>query len=201
MHTKVSHHISRKAATTLLHSPRTAAATGRPFNVAVCISTSALGIAAEDASRVFRQMRRQKFVRWSSYTPRGHAVPKNGTPADTWEFEAPNGHHHVHWMLHVRAQNRIEFEMKLLKWVKAMAGVAPDANLPEGALHVTTATNPEGKKLYMAKGIDPLYGKLWGIRPVDCGLVHGRRAGTALSLGPAIWKPLKKAYKVQKSHR
>lgn len=201
MSLKVSHHISRKAATTLLHSPRTAAATGRPFNVAVCISTWALGIAAEDASPAFSHLRRQKFGRWSSYKPCGESVSRNGTPADTWEFEAPGGYHHVHWMLHVRPRNRKEFEKKLVRWVKAMAGIARTDELPEGALHITDATNPEGKKLYMAKGIDPLYGKLWGIRPVECGIVYGRRAGTALSLGPGIWKPLKKAYQASKGQR
>lgn len=195
---KRTNHISRKAATTLLHSPRTAAAIGKPFNVVVCISTWVLNIAEETASDCFRQMRRQKFGRWSSYKPRSTGIPRNGCPVDTWEFEAPNGRHHVHWMLHIRPGNRAEFEKKLVKWVKAMAGMSAADELPEGALYIATATNPEGKKLYMAKGIDPVYGRLWGIRPVDCGLVYGRRAGTALSLGPAIWKPLKRAYQARR---
>jgi hypothetical protein len=96
-------------------------------------------------------------------------------------------------MLHVRPENRTEFDRKLVRWVKAMAPGLKE--LPESALHVTTANNPEGAKLYMVKGIDPLYGKLWGIHPVDCGLVHGRRADTARSLGPAVWKIFKRAYK------
>ena len=201
MSSNTSCYISRKAATTLLHSARTAEATGRPFNIIVCISTWMLGIAPEDASEVFRRMRRQKFCRWSSYRPRGKNMAKNGAPADTWEFEAPDGRYHVHWMLHIRSEHREEFERKLARWVKAMAGLAAPEKLPDGALHVTTATNPEGAKLYMAKGIDPFYGTLWGIRLLDCGMVYGRRAGTARSLGPAIWKPLKRAYQARRKVR
>ena len=66
-----------------------------------------------------------------------------------------------------------------MKWVKAMAGLNAHDKLPEDAVHIATATNPEGKKLYMAKGIDPFYGPLFRIKPVDSGIVHGRRAGTA----------------------
>ena len=96
-------------------------------------------------------------------------------------------------MLHVRPENRAEFERKVVRWVEAMAPSCKE--LPPSALHVTNARNPEGAKLYMAKGIDPFYARLWDIRPVDCGLVHGRRAGTARSLGPAVWKEFKRAYK------
>jgi len=97
-------------------------------------------------------------------------------------------------MLHVRPENRLEFETKLVKWVKAMARLSPYDDLPEGALYVTTPSEPEGKKLYMAKGIDPFYAAPFRIRAVDSGLVYGKRAGTAPSLGPTVWKPLKRAY-------
>lgn len=201
MPARVSHHISRKGGATLLHSARAAAAIGKPLNVAVCIHTWSLGISAEDVATVFGRMRRQRFGRWSSYKPRRTGTPRNGTPSDTSVIEAPKGRHHVHWMLHIAPENRAEFERKLVRWVKAMARLKPRDNLPAGALHVQDATNPEGKKLYMAKGIDPLYGKLWGIRPVNCGLVHGRRVLTARALGPATWKPLKAAYQSSRRAR
>ena len=101
-------------------------------------------------------------------------------------------------MLHISPKNRSDFEKKLIKWVKVMAGIPQSDNLPEGALHVATVTNAEGKKLYMAKGIDPHYGKAWGIHPVDCGIVYGNRAGSSRSIGPAVWKPLKRAYRASK---
>ena len=169
--------------------------------MAVCIHTWALSIPAEDVARAFRHMRRQKFGRWSSYRPRRTGTPKNGTPSDTSVIEAPDGRHHIHWMLHIAPENCAEFERKLVRWVKAMAGLKLSDNLPAGALHIQDVTNPEGKKLYMAKGIDPLYGDLWGIRPVDCGLVHGRRILTARALGPVVWKPLKAAYQAGRRAR
>jgi hypothetical protein len=101
-------------------------------------------------------------------------------------------------MLYVHSRNRAEFERKLVRWVKAMAGLPDRAELPVGALHMDTAKNPEGAKLYMVKGIDPFYGALWDIRPVDCGMVYERRADTARALGPAVWKPLKRAYQARK---
>ncbi|WP_179141570.1 hypothetical protein [Primorskyibacter flagellatus] len=198
---KTSSHISRKAVTTLLHSPRTAAAIGKPMNTVVCIDLWLLDIAAEDASRLFREMRRQKFGRWSSYKPRHTNSPRNGTPSDTWVIEAPNDRHHVHWMLHVKPEHYTEFKEKLAKWVRCMAGLDQSEALPEGALHICPATNPEGKKLYMAKGIDPFYARMFRIRPVESGVVHGKRAGTAPALGPAVWKPLKKAYMARRPSR
>ena len=183
----------------MLHSARTAAATGRPFTVAVSITTFLLGIPETDVSERFRKMRRLRFVRWSTYTPKGSGRMRNSCPADTWQIEAPDGFHHIHWMLHIRPENRVQFERKLEKWVKAMAGMQPDDPLPPGALVVYDLHNPEGKKLYMAKGIDPFYARLFRIKAVDCGAVHGIRGGTARSLGPSVWKPLKNAYKASKA--
>lgn len=109
-------------------------------------------------------------------------------------MEAPGGRHHVHWMIHIRPENRDDFEEKIIKWVKMMAGYTAEDDLPDGAVDVADLYNPEGKKLYMAKGIDPFYAKPFKINPVDCGIVYGVRGGTARSLGPSVWKPLKKAY-------
>ena len=128
-------------------------------------------------------------------------MPRNGPPADTWQIEAPGGRHHVHWMLHVHPKNRKDFEKKLVKWVKAMAGLPANADLPDGSLHIGRVYNAEGKKLYMAKGIDPFYAKIFKVRPVDCGTVFGIRGGTARSLGPSVWKPLKKAYQERQRSR
>lgn len=169
------------------------------MNVVGCIDLELLGIAPEKASEAFRKMRRQKFGRWSNYKPKTTGVPKNGTPVDTWVIEAPNGRYHVHWMLNVQPHNRAEFEVKLEKWVRGMAQMSHLELLPAEALHVTDAYNPEGKKLYMAKGIDPFYARLFKIDPVPGGVVFGRRAGTARALGPAVWKPLKRAYLAEKA--
>lgn len=191
---RLSHHISRKAVTTLLHSARTAAAVGRPFNIAICIDTWALGIVAEAADSSFRRMRRQRFARWSTYRPRATGIARNGPPVDTWVWEAPCGRHHVHWLLHVAPARQAEFRSKLLKWVAAMAGLSAGAALPHDAVHIADVINAEGMKLYLAKGVDPHYARLWNIRPVNCGMVIGRRAGSARAVGPSVWKPLKRAY-------
>ncbi|OWU69958.1 hypothetical protein [Phaeobacter sp. 22II1-1F12B] len=188
--------IKRKAAASLLHSVRTAEAIGRPFNTFVTVSLWHLGLGPEDASRFFREVRERHFQRWSSYVPRGGTAPRNGAPTYAWVIEAPRELAHVHWMLHVRPGQERAFAAVLERWIARRMTLA---TIPEGIIEIARIGNAEGLKLYFAKGIDPHLAKLWRIRPVDSGLVHGRRVGTSRNLGPAEWQPRKAAY--QRSRR
>lgn len=183
--------IKRKAAASLLHSVRTATAIGRPLNTFVTVSLWRLGLGSEDASRFFRDIRERHFHRWSGYKPRGGAAPRNGPPTYAWVIEAPRALVHVHWMLHVQPGQESAFAAVLERWVQRRMGTA---HVPDGVIKITQIDNPEGLKLYFAKGLDPHLARLWRIRPVESGLVHGRRAGTSRNLGPAEWRPRKAAY-------
>jgi hypothetical protein len=183
--------IKRKAAASLLHSVRTAEAIGRPFNTFVTVSLWHLGLGPEDASQFFRDVRERHFMRWSGYMPRGTTSPRNGPPTYAWVIEAPRDLVHVHWMLHVQPGQERAFAAVLERWIVRRMRIA---QVPEGVIEIARIDNAEGLKLYFAKGLDPHLARLWRIRPVESGLVHGRRAGTSRNLGPAEWQPRKAAY-------
>lgn len=188
--------IKRKAAASLLHSVRTAEAIGRPFNTFVTVSLWHLGLGPEDASRFFSDVRERHFQRWSSYVPRGGTTPRNGPPTYAWVIEAPRELAHVHWMLHVQSGQERAFAAILERWIARRMKISA---VPEGVIEIARIGNAEGLKLYFAKGLDPHLARLWRIRPVDSGLVHGRRTGTSRNIGPAEWQPRKAAY--QRSRR
>lgn len=183
--------IKRKAAASLLHSVRTAEAIGRPFNTFVTVSLWHLGLGPDEASQFFRELRERHFTRWSAYTPRGTTRSRNGPPTYSWVIEAPDCLAHVHWMLHVQPGQERAFAAVLQRWIVRRMGLE---RIPEGVIQIAHIDNAEGLKLYFAKGIDPHLARLWRIRPVESGLVHGRRAGTSRNLGPAEWQPRKAAY-------
>lgn len=182
--------IRRKAAASLLHSARTAKAIGRPLNTFVTVNLWQLGLTADDASRFFQDVRERHFQRWSSYTPRGGITSRNGPPTYVWVIEAPAARAHVHWMLHIEPGREQAFADMLHRCLSRRT----KRTTTDGSVMIEPVTNAEGLKLYFAKGIDPHLGRLWRIRPVDCGAVAGRRAGTSRNLGPAEWRPRKAAY-------
>lgn len=184
--------IKRKAAASLLHSVRTAEAIGRPFNTFVTVSLWHLGLGPEDASRFFRDVRERHFQRWSGYRPRGSLTSRNGPPTYAWVIEAPRDLAHVHWMLHIDPDQERAFAAVLERWIIRRTKIT---TVPEGTIKIDPIKNAEGLKLYLAKGIDPHLARLWRIRPVESGLVYGRRVGTSRNLGPAEWQPRKAEYK------
>jgi len=189
---KPSHHINRKAGASLLHAPRTAKAIGRPLNAHVTVSLWQIGIADHEAFDMFAKLRNQRFQRWSTYTPAGRAETRNGSPTHAWVFEAPNEQLHLHWMVHIQSGNMAAFRTLMRKWVARAAGIE---ELPEGVMSISTVSNAEGLKLYLSKGLDPHFARLWNIRPQPQGVVLGPRCGTSRNIGPSIRKPLKEAWK------
>ena len=186
-----THFIKRKAGASLLHSARTAAAIGRPLNWFVTVSLWHLGIGPDTASRFFQELRERRFQRWSMYRPRRSTGPRNGAPTYAWVIEAPDACAHVHWMVHVQPGQEAAFTEALDRWIARYFGLH---TVPNGVVQVAPINNAEGLKKYLAKGLDPHLARLWRIIPTDCGLVHGRRAGTSRNIGPSEWQPRKAAY-------
>jgi len=192
---KSSHHIKRKAGASLLHAPRTAKAIGRPLNVHVTASLWQIGIEDHEAFEMFAKLRNQRFQRWSTYTPVGSEAPRNGAPTHAWVFEAPNENLHLHWMVHIQSGNMADFRRLVRKWLCHAAGIE---KLPEGTVSISTVPNAEGLKLYLSKGLDPHFARLWNIRPQSQGVVIGPRSGVSRNIGPSVRKPLKEAWKRSK---
>jgi hypothetical protein len=184
--------IKRKAGASLLHSPRTAQAHGRPLNTFVTINLWQFGITPRNAAEVFQQLRQRHFQTWSRYKPRGSKETRNGPPTYAWVIEAPNRRVHCHWAVHIRPNQLDDFEKKLPKWLLRLTG---ESYVPSRAIDIIENTRPEGTKLYMAKGLDRSLAAMWNIRPVDSGTIIGRRAGTSRNLGPSEWQPRKEEWR------
>lgn len=192
------YHIGRKAGASILHSARSAAALGRPFNIHVTINFWQLGSTADTIFRDFADLREEWFQRWSAYAPRGSRLPKNGPPTYAYVHEATHGLPHTHWMAHIHPDNVERFAAKLEQRLLRMFGLA---RMPEGALHIGAISNAEGLKLYFVKTLDPRFGRLWNISTENGGRIAHRRADTSRNIGPAFWQRQKAAYRASQRLR
>ena len=186
------YHIGRKAGASILHSARSAAALGRPLNTFVTINFWQLGSTADTIFRDFADLREKWFQRWSSYQPRSKPFTRNGPPTYAYVHEATRDLPHTHWMVHVHPANTERFIARLEQALLKRFGIS---RLPEGALHVAPIENAEGLKKYMAKTLDPRFGRLWGIRTENGGRVAVRRADTSRNIGPSFWRQQKATYR------
>lgn len=174
--------IGRKAGSSLLHSVRTAKAIGRDLNTFITINFWELGSSENSIFWDFAKLRSEWFLRWSRYEPKRGGT-KNGVPTWTYVHEAPNGLAHTHWLAHINSENVCRFKIALEKQIQKQFSLSA---LPSGALHIENVYNGEGLKLYLAKGIQPMYGDLWGIRHEDMGSIAHRRADTSRNIGPSV---------------
>lgn len=186
------YHMGRKAGASILHSVRSAEALGRPLNTFVTINFWQLGSTAETIFRDFADLREAWFQRWSSYRPRKYAAPRNGVPTYAYVHEATHDLPHTHWMVHIQAENATPFATRLEQVLRKTFNLAA---IPEDALHIAAIENAEGLKLYMAKTLDPRFGRLWGIKTENGGRIAVRRADTSRNIGPSFWQPQKARYK------
>ncbi len=68
-------------------------------------------------------------------------------------------------------------------------------------VHIESVYNGEGLKLYLAKGIQPMYGDLWGIRHEDMGMIAHRRADTSRNIGPSVRAPMVARFKRDRRYK
>lgn len=188
---KRSRQISIKASRTLLHSVRTAQHIGRPFNCFLTINLWEFGLTYENASMFVRAvLLEERFARWSNYQSRKNNKSRNGTPTYMGVLEdAGGGKVHLHMMVYIDPPARQHFETSIKKWLYREFGT-----LPERALHIDTPYNPEGLKLYLAKGMSPFFARKCRVETVDCGEIIGPRTFSSRNIGPAVWKPLRQRY-------
>lgn len=186
------YHMGRKAGASILHSVRSADAIGRPLNTFVTINFWQLGSTAETIFRDFSELREAWFQRWSSYRPRKNEASRNGVPTYAYVHEATHDLPHTHWMVHIQPENATQFAARLEQVLKRTFSFEA---IPEGALHIKAIENGEGLKLYMAKTLDPRFGRLWGIRTENGGRIAVRRADTSRNIGPSFWRPQKARYR------
>jgi hypothetical protein len=179
--TRTSNFIDQRQIKNLLKGINHSIKIGRPPNLFVTINFVHTGCSPQAASKCFEKMRVSHFRPWLAYqTKRGRL--NFGRPTYAWVIENGGGHTGAHWLVHVPERLQADFKKKLPKWLETCAG---PVNSPQ-ALDIQKAPTPEKAGLYMAKGINPRYAKLWRIRfPRPQGLVYGKRCGISANLGPA----------------
>lgn len=184
--------VNRKPAANLLNAINLAGKLGRPLNQFVTLNFSHTACPAEAVSQQFERLRDNHFGPWLRRNSPSKAAP----PSYVWCIEN-TGACAVHWLVHIPVGRTIDFQKRLPRWLEAVTGDA----LSHGAINVRPADRPGGAGKYMLKGIDPQVAELYGIRPVDQGLVHGKRTGFSRCLGPTTRRRLADAGEIRPLRR
>jgi len=170
--------IRRQQATNFAPAIRLAEKTGRPLNYLVTLNYSDTACAPADVSAAFARLRDNYFGPWYRRPRKGVLQPAQPA-AFIWVIENTSVIA-AHWLVHIPDGRLPDFKIRIEKWFeKTTGGIHFAAN----ALDIRGVYNVAGARLYMLKGIDPLYGPFYGVRPVDQGVVHGKRFGFSESLG------------------
>lgn len=181
--------IGRKAAQTLYYAAQQADRIGLPLTVFVTINFALSECAVTECVDAFHRLRNQFFRKWLSRRMEHAPQPtdahcfentSHGIPIDTLDDERHNIH--LHWAVHIPAALEHEFSLLLPVWLKNVT--AGDA--ASNAVDIRPITDPDGVLLYMRKGVNPTYARLYCYGQIsDQGIVYGRRSGTSRNLGPA----------------
>lgn len=197
---RTSLHLGRKATTAIKQSFRTALAIERPLNTYVTINVMQTKAPEEETSMRFLRLRERKFGRWAAYTPKGYNEARNGPPTDVWVIEAPNGHVHIHWVLHIAPSQAADFKKKVIRWVDTEfeIGTWADRAVDIRPVRPNTASTLGA---YLAKGTHPNLAEFYYIpdkflKPQ--GVVYGKRSGVSLNLATAAREQLKKEGRIQR---
>lgn len=154
---------------------------GRPLNLFVTLSLGHSACSVDRASSVFERLRDNHFTKWLRDMAHRKHEPRWLPPLYVWSIENKPGFPNVHWLVHVPATLRADFERKLCVWLTRLAGPLDNSQRP---IDVRSAPKPIGAAKYLAKGIDPKYAKLYAIDAIPQGLIYGKRAGVSKALGP-----------------
>jgi len=159
----------------------------RPLNLFVTISLTHTACPARLASTVTAEIC-AKFGRWLRHQSRkALSAGRRGYGPPTYEtvIEAPDGRHHLHWLVYVPHELRPLFEATLPKWLSKTAGTI---HAPAGAIYVEPIDTIMALSRYCMKGVDPHHARRCFVRPQDQGIVWGRRVSISRSLGPSARK-------------
>lgn len=187
--------VGHKGAQTLYYAEQQAVRIGYPLNWSITINFSQLGMAPENAGRVFARIRSQRFAPWirrPSKSAQTHAAP----PTYSYGFEncrdgralgVEGGEHniHVHWAVHVPPQRQRHLEGLLHRWITHIVG-DPDWSID--ALHLAPITRSGDVARYPTKGARPATARHFGVpdeKIAPQGIIIGQRTGTSRNIGPS----------------
>lgn len=175
---RISHFVSRKTAANAWHAFNFAEEIRRPFTLHVSLNFAHTGCPPEAMTPQFMKLLDGKFGLWWRRPARALKLGPQGAPVYAWIAENGGGHPGIHWVVHVPAHRRADFEARLPVWLKAVAGDITDGV----TIHTEKIYSPQGLRLYLLKGCDPHYARFCKIHFKDQGIVHGKRSGVSRSL-------------------
>lgn len=136
------------------------------------------------------EVRGRRFGYWSKPIVKGKRVSFNGDPTYAWAAEVSDeAGPHIHWCLHLQPAKEPSFR----KFLERIRSSIPElAAVPfEELFLIRGLYDYSSYKMYIAKGIDPFYGRAWGFKRVqNQGIVVGKRCGVSANLRRAARKAL-----------
>ncbi|MEL6170594.1 MAG: hypothetical protein AAFR02_01080 [Pseudomonadota bacterium] len=175
---KPSAHIRPRQAREVRRAARHSYRIGKPLNLHVTIDYGWRENGDElQPSRLHRDIRRRIWSWWDYKRKKGQVT---GKFCDLTIWEAPNGKHHAHWLIHIPEELMEEARLAIQdRSRKVLPQVSHDTVFQQ------EIENLNGLIDYLLKGTEPEYAKSVGIDPEYQGAIWCRRAVPSMSLGRA----------------
>jgi hypothetical protein len=175
---RATDYIRQIPARNLHHAIRLADSKGLSLNTFVSINFSLTACPEEETDLAFQKIR-FTFGKWVS-RPSREAAEHKAPPTFVWVIENQSNCLNAHWLVHLPAARREDFQERLPAWLESAAGLVHSPN----AIDMRPASNPKGAGCYMLKGMYPSMAQNFGIEAEYQGWVTGRRIGHSKNLGP-----------------
>jgi hypothetical protein len=188
---KFSSALGHKATQTLYYAIEQAERINLPLNAYTTLNFALTTIPAHSAVQAFGKLRANYYNKWARRPRRGQRPAYEPTYAYVFENTIdgkactalePDGSHnvHVHWLVHVPAKRRHDFDGLVYGWLDRVA----DELSPANAVKITNITNPLGLRRYTLKGSNEIWAPRYGAAHTPQGVIVGRRSGVSRNLGP-----------------
>ncbi len=177
-----SHHIRSRAASRFFKATKHSEEQATPLNRLVTLNLSHTTCPEQAASAAVASLI-AKFGRWLRHQSKKIEAAGRvdfGPPAYSAVLEAPGGINHAHWLVYVPPELENLFIKTLPKWLEKTAGTIVT---PVGAIDVTPIDTIMALSRYCMKGVEKHHAKRCFVRPVDQGVVWGKRVLISRSLG------------------
>ena len=177
-----THHIRSRAASRFFKATKHSESQAQPLNRLVTLNLSHTTCPEQVVSKAVASLV-AKFTRWlrhQSKKAEASGLPGFGPPAYGAVLEAPGGVHHVHWLVYVPPELEELFKKTLPKWLEKTAGAIIR---PTGAISIKPIKTIMALSRYCMKGVEKHHAKRCYVRPVDQGVIWGKRVLISRSLG------------------
>ena len=177
-----SHHIRSRAASKFFKAAKHSEGQATQLNRLVTLNLSHTACPEQEASATVACLI-AKFSRWLRYQSKKAENAGRvgfGPPAYSAVLEAPKGISHVHWLVYVPPELEKLFVKTLPTWLQKTAGTIVT---PAGAINIKPITTIMALSRYCMKGVEKHHAKRCFVKPVNQGVVWGKRVLISRSLG------------------